>query len=67
VVIRPPALTNGVITLIAGFAGPGCPEATGGTTGPKPVAKMLIVSPGKTGFEVDIVVPFFITAKIPGS
>jgi hypothetical protein len=67
VAIRPPTLTSGAITLVAGSAGPGWPDGTGGTTGPKPVAKMRTASPGRIGFDVDTGAPFFRTEKTPGS
>lgn len=48
----PPIITSGVTpTMDSGSAGPGAPDATDGITTPKPVAQIVIASPGNTGFE----------------
>jgi hypothetical protein len=47
--------------------GPGCPEGTGGSTEPSPVAQIVIASPAITGFDGLTGWPPLRTAKIPGS
>jgi hypothetical protein len=55
---RPPIVTFAVTPVkMSGDGGAGCPEARGGATEPSPVAKIVIVCPGKTGFDALIRFP----------
>src|SRR5438552_338311 len=66
--VRPPTFTTGVMAAIeSGLEAPAWPEATAGRTAPRPVAKIVMVSPGEIGFVALIGTPNFNTEKIPGS
>jgi hypothetical protein len=50
-----------------GSSGPGWPLATGGITKPKPVAVIVMASPGRMGLDALTAEPIFETEKTPGS